>query len=145
MFKPAASGSLPFILTWFIVVNGLLWALIFGKYFKIQPDWDLTAWGFGYLVLCLTFVWSIARFWSSVARQLSLARWLSFGTLLLIALLPGFSKWSLAYPFIRATEESKIQDAVEAFVSQVQIHGAVVLGLTVLLAIVCLILERRRK
>ncbi|MFN4180751.1 MAG: hypothetical protein ACK4I8_10590, partial [Armatimonadota bacterium] len=106
----------------------------------------LTAWGFGYLVLCLTFVWAIARFWSSVVRQLSLARWLSFGTLLLIALLPGFSKWSLAYPFIRAVEEPwDIKAAVENLIPQVQIHSTVILGLTVLLAIVCLILERRRK
>ncbi len=146
MFKPVASGSLPFILTWFIVANSLLWGLVFGRYFKVQPVWDLTAWGFGYFVLCLTFVWAIARFWSSVVRQLSLARWLSFGTLLLIALMPGFSIWSLAYPFIQAMEELRdIQVAVKVFLSQVQIHSAVVLGLTVLLAIVCLILERRRK
>ncbi len=147
MFKPVASGSLPFILTWFVVVNGLLWALIFGRFFKIQPVWDLTAWGFGYLVLCLTFVWLIARFWSSVVQRLSLARWISLGTLLLIALLPGFSKWSLAYPFIRALVEEPqgIQAATKTFISQVQIHGATILGLTVLLAIVCLILERRRK
>lgn len=150
MFKPVASGSLPFILTWFIVVNSLLWGLVFGRYFKVQPVWDLTAWGFGYFVLCLTFVWAIARFWSSVVRQLSLARWISFGTLLLIALLPGLSIWSLAYPFVRAIEEPMdiqmdIQTAVKDFLSQVQIHSAVVLGLTVLLAIVCLILERRRK
>ncbi|MFN3420222.1 MAG: ABC transporter permease subunit [Armatimonadota bacterium] len=146
MFRPVASGSLPFILTWFIVVNSLWWVLIFGRYLKVQPVWDLTAWGFGYLVLCLTFVWAIARFWSSVARQLSLARWLSFGTLLLIALLPGFSKWSLAYPFIRPIEMAvPTQSMVRTFVSQLQIHSIAVSVLTSLLAIVCLILERRRR
>ncbi|MCS7192219.1 MAG: ABC transporter permease subunit, partial [Armatimonadetes bacterium] len=105
MFKPVASGALPFTLTWFLLVTGLLWALVFTRHPKGQPVWDLTVWGFGYLVLCLTFAWAIARFWSLVVRQLSLARWLSFGTLLLIVLLPGFSKWSLAYPFVRMAEE----------------------------------------
>ncbi|MCS7264630.1 MAG: ABC transporter permease [Armatimonadetes bacterium] len=148
MFKPVASGALPFTLTWFLLVTGLLWALVFTRHPKGQPVWDLTAWGFGYLVLCLTFVWAIARFWSLVVRQLSLARWLSFGTLLLIVLLPGFSKWSLAYPFVRMAEELhsfQIQKSIMAFISQVQVHGLAFLVLTILLSIVCLILERRKK
>ncbi|MCS7186909.1 MAG: hypothetical protein RMK89_08160, partial [Armatimonadota bacterium] len=146
MFKPVASGSLPFTLFWFLLVTGLLWFLAFAYLLKNQPVWDLTAWGFGYLVLCLTFVWAIARFWSLVVRQLSLARWLSFGTLLLIVLLPGFSKWSLAYPFIRATEVlNPVQGMVKAFISQVQVHGLALLVLTILLLIVCLTLERQRK
>lgn len=145
IFKPVASGALPFILTWFLLVNGSLWTLVFGYHFKVKPVWDLTAWGLGYLVLCLTFIWLTARLWSSVVGQLSLARWLSFGTLLLIALLPGFSKWSLAYPFVHAADVYPIQNAIKAFVSQVQIHSAALLSLTILLAIVCLILERRSR
>jgi len=144
MFQPVASGALPFILTWFLLINGLFWALV-SRHLKTMPAWEPAAWGLGYLALCLTFVWVIARFWSSVTGKLSLARWLSFGTLLLIALLPGFSELSLAYPFFRALDEPSDVHAANAFVSQVQIHGSVLLGLTALLAIVCLILERRKR
>jgi len=144
MFKPVASGALPFILTWFAVVNGTLWTLVFGLY-KVQPVWELTAWCFSYLALCLIFVWAIARLWSSIVRQLSLARWLSFGSLLLIALLPGISEWSLAYPFVRAIEVKPTSDAIKAFISQVKIHGSALLTLTTLLVAVCLILEKRKR
>jgi hypothetical protein len=76
-------------------------------------------------------------------RQLSLARWVSFGTLLLIAILPGISKWSLAYPFVLMVEEASPTVALESFVAQVQIHGLVVLGLTVALVLACFVLERK--
>jgi ABC-type transport system involved in multi-copper enzyme maturation permease subunit len=138
MFQPVASGALPFVWTWFsVLVAAMSGPLIWRT--GVQPFWDKLAFGFGYCLLCLTFFWAISRFWSSVVRQLSLARWVSFGTLLLIAILPGISKWSLAYPFVRMAEEVTI----ESFVAQVQIHGLVVLGLTVALVLACFVLERK--
>jgi hypothetical protein len=76
-------------------------------------------------------------------RQLSLARWVSFGTLLLIAILPGISKWSLAYPLVRMAEERSPTVALGSFAAQVQIHVSVVLVLTVALVLACFVLERK--
>jgi len=133
---------LPFIWAWFSVLTVVLVGLWVWRT-NVQPFWDKLAFGFGYCLLCLTFFWAIARFWSSVVQQLSLARWISFGTLLLIAILPGISRWSLAYPFICIAEEASPTVALESFVAQVQFHGLVVLGLTVALVSVCFVLERR--
>jgi ABC-type transport system involved in multi-copper enzyme maturation permease subunit len=142
MFQPVASGALPFVWTWFSVLVAAMSGLLIWRT-GVQPFWDKLAFGFGYCLLCLTFFWAISRFWSSVVRQLSLARWVSFGTLLLIAILPGISKWSLAYPFVRIAEEASPTVALESFVAQVQIHGLVVLGLTVALVLACFVLERK--
>jgi len=142
MFQPVASGALPFIWTWFSVLVAAMSGLLIWRT-GVQPFWDKLAFGFGYCLLCLTFFWAIARFWSSMMRQLSLARWVSFGTLLLIAILPGISKWSLAYPLVRMAEERSPTVALESFVAQVQIHGLVVLGLTVALVLACFVLERK--
>jgi len=142
MFQPVASGALPFIWAWFSVLTGVLVGLWVWRT-GVQPFWDKLAFGFGYCLLCLTFFWAISRFWSSVIRQLSLARWISFGTLLLIAILPGISKWSLAYPFFQMVEGVSVTVALESFIVQVQFHGLVVLGLTVALVSVCFVLERR--
>jgi len=142
MFQPVASGALPFIWTWFSVLTGVLIGLWVWRT-GVQPFWDKLAFGFGYCLLCLTFFWAISRFWSSVIRQLSLARWISFGTLLLITILPGISKWSLAYPFFQMVDGVSVTVALESFVAQVQFHGLVVLGLTVALVSVCFVLERR--
>ena len=142
MFQPVASGALPFVWAWFSVLTGVLIGLVVWRT-NIQPFWDKLAFGFGYCLLCLTFFWAIARFWSSAVRQLSLVRWVSFGTLLLIAVLPGISKWSLAYPFFQMVDGASVTVALESFIAQVQIHGLVVLGLTMALVSVCFVLERR--
>ena len=142
MFQPVASGALPFIWAWFSVLTAVLVGLLVWRT-NVQPFWDKLAFGFGYCLLCLTFFWAIARFWSSVVQQLSLARWISFGTLLLIAILPGISKWSLAYPFICIAEEASPTVALESFVAQVKVHGLVVLGLTAALVLACFVLEWR--
>ena len=142
MFQPVASGALPFIWAWFSVLVATVIGLVVWRT-NVQPFWDKLAFGFGYCLLCLTFFWAIARFWSSVVRQLSLVRWVSFGTLLLIAILPGISKWSLAYPFFCIVEEASPTVAFECFIAQVQVHGLVVLGLTAALVLVCFVLERK--
>ena len=142
MFQPVASGALPFIWAWFLVLVAVVIGLWVWRT-NVQPFWDKLAFGFGYCLLCLTLFWAISRFWSSVIRQLSLARWISFGTLLLIAILPGISKWSLAYPFFQMVDGASVTVALESFVAQVQFHGLVVLGLTVALVSVCFVLERR--
>jgi len=142
IFQPVASGALPFIWAWFLVLTGVLVGLR-GWRTNAQPFWDKLAFGFGYCLLCLTFFWAIARFWSSVMWQLSSARWISFGTLLLIAVLPGISKWSLAYPFTQMVDGASATVALKSFVAQVQFHGSGVLGLTAALALVCFVLERR--
>ena len=142
MFQPVASGALPFIWAWFSVLVATVIGLGVWRA-NVQPFWDKLAFGFGYCLLCLTFFWAISRLWSSVIRQLSLARWISFGTLLLIAILPGISKWSLAYPFFCIVEEASPTVAFECFIAQVQVHGLVVLGLTAALVLVCFVLERK--
>lgn len=148
MFRPLASGALPFIWFWFTALVAVFVGLVVWKS-GVQPLWVATAFGFGYCILCLTFFWLVGRFWSSVVRQLHLARWISFGTVLLINLLPlpKSINLSLAYPFIHILEsyypldKSLVDKSLELFVT----YGAVVFAITMALALVCIVLERRRR
>lgn len=143
MFQPLASGALPFIWFWFTALVAVFVGLFVWKS-GVQPLWEVTAVGFGYCILCLTFFWIIGRFWSSVVRQLHLARWISFGTVLLINMLPlpKSINLSLAYPFIRTLGEFyPLNASLELFVT----YGAVVFAITMVLVLVCVVLERRSR
>jgi len=93
----------------------------------------------------LTFFWAIGRFWSAIVGQLALARWVTFLTLLLLAILPGLSRWSLAYPFVVAMETTPASDVLQKFVQKALPHGATLLALTVLLAAFAWWWERARQ
>lgn len=144
MFQPVASGALPFVLTWFGVTNAVLIALMAWR-LGIQPLWTELLIGIGYFALVLTFFWSIGRFWSASVRQLTLARWLTLGTTVLLLLLPGFSKWSLVYPFAKMVDTPSPDRALQAFVEQAIVHGSIIATLTVGLFLLSHTLSIRRR
>ncbi|MGQ9520022.1 MAG: ABC transporter permease subunit [Candidatus Fervidibacter sp.] len=145
MFQPLASGALPFVWFWFTALVAVFVGLLVWES-GVQPLWGAMAVGFGYCTLCLTFFWIVGRFWSSVVRQLHLARWISFRTVLLINLLPLSNSINLspAYPFIHLLGEFHpytLNGSLELFVT----YGAVVFAITIALVLVCIVLERRRR
>jgi len=143
-FQPAASGALPFLWLWYallVAVNGSLVSWRAG----VLPLWRDLGVGVGYGAVCLTFFWAIGRFWSAIVGQLALARWVTFLTLLLLAILPGLSRWSLAYPFVVAMETTPASDVLQKFVQKALPHGATLLALTVLLAAFAWWWERARQ
>ncbi len=132
MFQPSASGALPFTLSWFAITCATGIALSVWR-LKTQPFWTELLIGIGYSASVLTFFWSMGRFWSASVRQLTLARWLTLGTTVLLLVLPGFSKWSLVYPFVKLVDTFPPADALKDFTQQVSVHGSVVGVLTLLL------------
>lgn len=144
MFRPVASGALPFVLTCYAIVSSIMIAVLVWR-MKVQPLWTPLFIGIGYWVLLLTFLWAIGRFWSALVNQLNLARWLTVSTAVLIAVLPGISEWSLAYPVIRLIDGYDATRALSVMTEQVLVHGTVVGILTVGLFLAsCIITAKRR-
>jgi len=127
MFQPVASGALPFILLWFLVTATVTAALFIWR-MGAMPLWLPVFAGAGYCALCLTFFWAIGRFWSVLLRQLTLARWSTLITLLLVTLLPSTSEWSLHSPFFNLSAQN-----FAPFMERSVVCGIVVAFVTALL------------
>ncbi|MFA0751898.1 MAG: hypothetical protein SLRJCFUN_002301 [Candidatus Fervidibacter sp.] len=127
MFQPVASGALPFLLFWFLLMATVAAALFIWR-MGVMPFWFPIVAGVAYCLVCLTFFWAIGRFWSALLRQLTLARWSTLITLLLVTLLPSTSEWSLHSPFFNLSPQN-----FAPFVERSVVCGIVVAFVTALL------------
>jgi len=132
LFQPVASGALPFILLWFLLMVTVAGALLIWR-MGAMPFWLPVSVGVAYCLVCLTFFWAIGRFWSAFLRHLNLARWVTLGSLALVTLLPGTSEWSLLSPFANHLSFANPQFNFAPFVERVTVQGIVVALLTALL------------